>query len=221
MARPRSDIAPRILHAARARFLLEGVDGASLRQIAADAATSIGMVYYYYPTKDDLFFAVVEEIYAAFLTDLELVLTQEASAEDRLRALYARTAAMSEDELTVVRVVVREVLLSSSRLERLMARFSTGHLRLVLKMLLEGVAEGHITDTHHPAVLVASTFALALAPQVMRRMLGGRLPAGLDIPSAEALAIEMHDVLLHGIGARPKPAATAATEPPKRRARKA
>ena len=31
MARPRSDIAPRILHAARERFLAEGVDGASLR----------------------------------------------------------------------------------------------------------------------------------------------------------------------------------------------
>jgi AcrR family transcriptional regulator len=204
MARPRGDIAPRILHAARARFLLEGVDGASLRRIAADAGTSIGMVYYYYPTKDELFFAVVEEIYAKFLADLEQVLTQEASAEERLRALYARAAAMTDDELTVVRVVVREVLLSSSRLERLVARFSTGHLPLVVKMLLEGVAEGHVTDQHHPAVLVASTFALALAPQVMRRMLGGRLPAGIEVPSADALAAEMHDVLLHGIGARPE-----------------
>ena len=163
MARPRSDIAPRILHAARARFLLEGFDGASLRQIASDAGTSIGMVYYYYPTKDELFFAVVEEIYAAFLADLEVTLTHDTDAEDRLRKLYARAAAMSDDELTVVRLVVREVLLSSSRLERLVERFSTGHLPLVLKMLLDGVAEGHITNAHHPAVLVSSTFALALA----------------------------------------------------------
>ena len=62
MARPRSDIEPRIVHAARRRFLKEGVDGASLRTIARDAKTSIGMVYYYFPTKDDLFFAVVEEV---------------------------------------------------------------------------------------------------------------------------------------------------------------
>ena len=31
MARPRSDVGPRIVHAARERFLKEGVDGASLR----------------------------------------------------------------------------------------------------------------------------------------------------------------------------------------------
>jgi AcrR family transcriptional regulator len=44
MARPRSDIRPRLLASARARFLREGVDGASLRSIAKDAATNIGMV---------------------------------------------------------------------------------------------------------------------------------------------------------------------------------
>jgi AcrR family transcriptional regulator len=44
MARPASDIQKRIFVAARARFLSEGVDGASLRQIAKDAGTNIGMV---------------------------------------------------------------------------------------------------------------------------------------------------------------------------------
>ena len=48
-------------------------------------------------------------------------------------------------------------------------------------------------------------------------MLGGRLPAGFDIPSADALATSMHHVLLNGIGARP---ATKDPEPPKRRAKK-
>jgi len=215
MARPRSDIAPRILHAARARFLLEGVDGASLRQIAADAGTSIGMVYYYYPTKDELFFAVVEEIYAGLLHDLEQALAHEESAEARMRRLFARVAAMSEDEFTVVRLVVREALVSSARLSRLVDRFSKGHLPLVLKALLAGVATGEVTDQHHPAVLVASTAALALVPQVMRRLLGGSLPAGVPIPSADALATELVDVLLHGIGAQP-PADPA---PPKRPSR--
>jgi hypothetical protein len=36
MGSPRTDIQPRIVRAARARFLAEGVDGASLRTIAAD-----------------------------------------------------------------------------------------------------------------------------------------------------------------------------------------
>ena len=40
MARPRSDIQPRIVEAARYRFLRAGVDGASLREIAKDAKIS-------------------------------------------------------------------------------------------------------------------------------------------------------------------------------------
>ena len=75
MARPRSDIGPRIVHAARRRFLVEGVDGASLRAIAHDARTSIGMIYYYFPTKDDLFLAVVEEMYVTVLADMKTVRT--------------------------------------------------------------------------------------------------------------------------------------------------
>lgn len=203
MARPRSDIAPRILHAARARFLLEGVDGASLRQIAADAGTSIGMVYYYYPTKDELFLAVVEEIYAGLLHDLEQALGHEEPAEERLRRLFARIAAMSDDEFTVVRLMVREALVSSARLSRLVDRFSKGHLPLVLKAMVEGIAAGEITDQHHPAVLVASTATLAIVPQIMRRLLGGSLPAGVAIPSADALAVELIDVLMRGIGKHP------------------
>jgi len=70
MARPRSDIAPRVVIAARERFLKDGVDGASLRAIAHDARTSIGMIYYYFPTKDDLFLAVVEQVYEKVLADM-------------------------------------------------------------------------------------------------------------------------------------------------------
>jgi AcrR family transcriptional regulator len=36
----------------------DGVDGASLREIAREAGTNIGMVVYYFATKDDLFLAV-------------------------------------------------------------------------------------------------------------------------------------------------------------------
>ena len=59
MARPRSDIAQRLVKAARKHFLAQGVDGASLRTIAAEAGTSVGMVSYYFPTKDALAQAVL------------------------------------------------------------------------------------------------------------------------------------------------------------------
>ena len=64
MARPRSDIQPRIVRS-RARALpRRGGRRRVAAQIARDAETNIGMVAYYFPTKDDLFLAVVEEVYA-------------------------------------------------------------------------------------------------------------------------------------------------------------
>src|SRR6186713_3001728 len=119
MARPRSDIEPRIVAAARTRFLESGVDGASLRGIAADAGTSIGMVYYYFPTKDDLFFAVVEELYQKLLKDIEQAVLPDVAVEQRLERLFARVAQLTEDELLVIRLVFREALTSSARFGRL------------------------------------------------------------------------------------------------------
>src|SRR5687767_15276580 len=106
MARPRGDIDIRILRAARQRFLIEGVDGASLRHIARDAGTSIGMIYYYFPSKQELFLAVVEEIYSTLLADLREALAGPGGFEQRVQRLYHRFARMSEDELTVLRLVL-------------------------------------------------------------------------------------------------------------------
>jgi AcrR family transcriptional regulator len=85
MPRPKSDIDVRILHAARERFLNEGVDGASLRAIAKDARTSIGMVYYYFPSKDDLFLAVVEEVYERVVSELSAALGSDVPVVERIR----------------------------------------------------------------------------------------------------------------------------------------
>jgi AcrR family transcriptional regulator len=201
MARPRTDIAPRILRAARARFRKSGVDGASLRAIARDARTSIGMVYYYFPTKDDLFFAVVEQVYEKFLASLEQALAPEGTTEERLGRLYERLANLSKDELEILVLVVHEALLSSKRLERVLERFARGHLPLGLRLILEGQQRGELDARRHPIVLLLATFSLAGPAQLVRRALDRRMPV-TGAPAGDALARELVDVLLHGIAPR-------------------
>lgn len=200
MARPRTDIRPRILRAARQRFRENGVDGASLRAIARDAKTSIGMIYYYFPTKDDLFFAVVEESYEKILADLERVLAPEGTIEQRLVRLYERIADASDEEVETVRLVAREALLSSARRDRLAQRFTRGHVGLILRTVMEGVKEGAFDSKRHPVVLLLATFSLAFPPQILRRLIGDRLPLPAA-PAGKALARELVDVLFRGVGA--------------------
>lgn len=199
MARPRSDIQPRIIEAARRRFLASGVDGASLRQIARDAGTNIGMIYYYFPTKDDLFLGVVEEVYAALLVELAQALDPSLPVEDRLRRLSVRISRLSETEVEVVRLVVREAIASSARLERLLDRFQRGHLPLMFGTIADGVARGELEDRWHPMLLTVATFALCGAPHLVRRVVGDRVPYDV-VPAGEALANQLVEILFHGIG---------------------
>jgi AcrR family transcriptional regulator len=203
MARPRTGIAPRIVRAARALFLRDGVDGASLREIARGARTSIGMVYYYFPSKDDLLLAVVEEVYQGLLADAAEALSKGRSAEERIRALYGRLACLSDDEVDIVRLVVRESLVSSDRRLRILERFQRGHLPLLLRTIAGGVEEGELDSGVPPVVMTLAAMTLGLAPQVIGRIIGDVGPYAL-IPKGTDLSTALGDVLFDGIRKRPR-----------------
>ncbi len=199
MPRPRTDIEPRIVHAARELFLTHGVDGAPLRKIARAAHTSIGMLYYYFPTKDELFLAVVEEVYSALLSDIEEALAPDAPIDERLRRTFHRLGAVTELELQIIKLVVREMLGSSSdRRDRLVERFQRGHLPPVLRALADGVREGRLRADLPPPLLMVATFATGVLPQLLRRALGDRLPIG-NLPGGDDLADMLLDVLFRGV----------------------
>jgi AcrR family transcriptional regulator len=201
MARPRTDIAPRIIKAARKAFARSGVDGTSLREIARSAGTSIGMVYYYYRTKDELFYAVVEEVYSGLLNDLEQALAPDRSVEDRIRALYLRIGATTPLELTTIRLVLREMLGSKVRRARLLSRFKRGHVAMVLSTLKAGVEQGTLNRSLHPAVLLLSTFGLGAVPQFIVKAIGAEFPIQ-GFPTGPELSETLAKVLFEGIGTR-------------------
>jgi AcrR family transcriptional regulator len=203
--RPASDIRERILHSARARFLREGVDGASLRSVAQDAGTNIGMVYYYFKTKDELFLGVVDAAYGKLLADLGAALAPDRSPPERLRRLNQRMAHLGDDELDVARLVMREALVSSARLLELARRFEHGHIPMVLQALRDGITAGDFSSELNPIVMFVATLVLAIMPQVLHRQVtAAGLPIVPLLPSREAAAHALTDVLLHGIAA-PKP----------------
>jgi AcrR family transcriptional regulator len=201
MARPKSDIEPRILAAARTRFLRDGVDGASLRGIASDAGTSIGMVYYYFATKDELFFGVVEELYGKLLKDIEAAILPDVPVRERVERLYGRVARLTDEELLVMRLVLREALTSNTRFARLRERFRAGHVALIARLIADGYASGAFDRQLHPMVTMLSLAGVAVVPQLIRRVLEGRLPFP-DAPGGEELSKLLVGVLFSGTGTR-------------------
>jgi AcrR family transcriptional regulator len=201
MPRPRSDIQPRIVHAARARFLAEGVDGASLREIARDAGTNIGMVVYYFPTKDDLFLSVVEEVYARVVADMAQILGGDGAAHERLRRAFVRLGTASDLELEVMQLVAREALSSSSRLRRIVARFMRGHVPLLMATISDGIQNGEFDAAIPAPIVLLAVVGLGGLPQMARRA-SRRLPFLSSLPGPEGLADVSIGLIMRAVGAR-------------------
>jgi AcrR family transcriptional regulator len=206
MARPASDIAERIVRAARERFLVEGVEGASLRAIARDAGTSLGMVYYYYPTKDDLFLACIEGVYAALLDNLAAILSEPTlETQAVIGRFYARLSQLSHDELMVVRLVLREAIgESSQRMAKLFERFSRGHLPLIAGLLQRGMARGELRTDLPLMLSVLATALFGVGPQLLRRRLAeSGVQVDALLPAPDAMGVALAKLLFEGIAARP------------------
>lgn len=217
MARPRSDIKERLVLAARGRFLAEGVDGASLREIAKEAGTTIGMVYYYFPAKDDLFVAVVEQVYARLLEDAlaAIALREEGEPfEPRLQRLYARLWRLTDEEFAVVGLLLREVLTSSARVQRVAQLFLAGHLPPLVRFLADGLGAGALRDDLPPVAQLVTLMGMGMLPVLVSRVTakGGLLGAG-DLPPPEALAAIFSGIWLRGNAAATDAAGAASPTP--------
>ncbi len=208
MPRPRSDIRERVVEVALEQFLAQGVDGASLRNIAKQAKTSIGMVYYYFATKDELFLAVVESVYPGVLARLTAALQPDGNDREAFRSrverLYACLGSFDDRERQVLRLIVREALVSNERLESVFERFQRGHLPLLIKLVMDGSAGGHLDPSLHPLLAMICLGAIGALPQLFVHAAPRELPMA-NMPRGEALVRELADIYLRGVGPRSTP----------------
>jgi AcrR family transcriptional regulator len=79
-----SDARERILIAALEIFAERGFEGATTRDIAARAATNLGLIQYYFRGKERLWRAAVERVFAALETALEQVVPERLETREQL-----------------------------------------------------------------------------------------------------------------------------------------
>ena len=203
MPRPRSDIRQRVIVAARERFLFEGVDGASLRRIASEARTNIGMVYYYFREKDELLLAVIEDVYVGLMADLERILDPERPIAETLQAASKRAGEMSAEEQMVVRLVIREMLISGTRRDKILHRFSRGHIPLIIGVVMAGIARGEIRADVPPLLAMLTVGSAAVLPQLVIHTIAEGLMRDAPVPDPGTLAQVLTDNILRGLAPKP------------------
>lgn len=193
MARPSSDIRDRILEAAREQFARNGVEGASMRQIAKEAGTGVAMVSYHFESKDGLFRAAVGSVYDAFLGDLQALAESEPAPLPRLHLLLGRMSRINDHERRMIMTIVREATVQSERLLWVMGRFVQGHGALLMAAMQEAMDAGEIRPVPMPLIL-----PMVMAPIVFPQMLLGTISVAVGAELEPSPWVPL-DLLFNGL----------------------
>lgn len=138
-----------ILDAALESFARLGFSGASMRTIAGRAGTSLSNLYNYFPSKDDLLVAVLEDANDELLGRVtEAVAAAAGAPEERLRAAVGAYVGFSTEHpfASIVALSEFRYLEGDRRQAVVAARDSTQ--QIFVDLVREGVEAGRFGTTH-------------------------------------------------------------------------
>ena len=198
----RKDARPREIRAAAlALFAARGFAATRLEDVARQAGISKGTIYLYYPTKEELFRAVVRQDLLPNLEAMEaLAAAHRGSAAALLREVLAGMLARLDADVAVIPKLVLTEAGNFPSLARFYAEeVAARGRRLIAEILARGVARGEFRPLDIPAV-VPLVVAPILLLMLWRRSLGPHAAVPLD---PEAVLAAHLDVLLRGLAADP------------------
>lgn len=134
----------KILTAAAAVFAAKGYHETLMEEIGQACQTSKGGLYFHFPSKEDLFFALMDRLAAALQRDVERAIASQHGALGKVQAALEAVLTALSRRRRLAKVLLLQgyglgPAFETKRLE-LYARFAV----LIQKQLQEAVAEGSI-----------------------------------------------------------------------------
>ena len=132
----------RLLRAAAEQFALDGIEGANVNEISLAAGFAKGTVYNYFPSKEALFLAVVEEAYR--LTERSAEPLPDAPTATRLVNLLNADIEWVRHHEPFARVLARETLNPNPRLYPQIVKAAAPLIDRVVAILRAGIDRGEV-----------------------------------------------------------------------------
>jgi AcrR family transcriptional regulator len=195
--RDREAVSRAILDAARELFVAEGFHNVSIRKIAERIEYSPAAIYGYFPSKDDIFYALAEEGFRLLgdptaIRDAERL--RSATPIERIRAAFMRMYEFSRDQpqYFALMFVDRSVPRISKEYERF--SFAREMKEALLDELRACIAAGELPATVNPMVAIRTLMVGLLGVAVLH--LSDRL--GPD-ENPDLLAADILDLTIAGL----------------------
>jgi AcrR family transcriptional regulator len=197
--RDREAVSRAILDAARELFVAEGFQNVSIRKIAERIEYSPAAIYGYFPSKDDIFFALAEEGFRLLGNPASVVddpRFTDASPLQRVRAVFWRLHEFSRDQPQYFALMFLDRWVP--RINREYERFSFARARkqYIIQELQACIDAGELPKTLDPFVAMRALMVGLLGVAALR--LSERLAPG---ENADLLAADVLNLTVAGLRA--------------------
>jgi TetR/AcrR family transcriptional regulator len=175
MPTPRNSRAA-LLSAAERLFADRGIAGARTQEIAAAAGVNKALLHYYFDSKEKLYWAVLEHLFAQLTASLTHAFDSRATPRQALYRFLTAYLEFLQTHPSYPRLIQREVMSRGPFLRRVVARYFRPLYRRLAQFLRAGIRQGVFrpVDVHQTAISLIgiSVFYFAAGP-VLAPVLGG------------------------------------------------
>lgn len=132
-----------ILMAAEQLFSTHGFDGTSTRHIAKVSCANMAMINYYFGSKEGVFLEIMERRVAGFRSELDAIINEPISSDQKLIKVIAQYAARVFDNVSFHKIMHRELSLTQrpevyQKVKNVMAT----NRKVIEDIVEEGIANG-------------------------------------------------------------------------------
>ncbi len=159
----------KIYEAARRIFILKGMEGARMQEIADEAGINKALLHYYFRSKDNLFKAVFKDTFSKFFLKVKDSLTSDVSAKEKLNVFINNYIDLIQANPYVPQFIINEINRDPKMLKSLMFEAGTEPQK-ILELLLNEV-HSHNLSKLDPRHIVISLLGMLVLPFVARPLL--------------------------------------------------
>lgn len=131
-----------IISAARKRFARYGFSKVTMDEIAGDVEMGKASLYYYFPTKEDIFKAVVVQEQNEFIKKIETILQKQTSFSEKLNEYVEQRLKYFHDLVNLGMLSVHSLFDIKSMFKKLFEDFEAHELIILKRIIEEGKNAG-------------------------------------------------------------------------------
>jgi AcrR family transcriptional regulator len=156
----------KIFEAARKIFILKGMEGARMQEIADEAGINKALLHYYYRSKENLFKAIFKDIFSRFLLKTRESFLSDIPDKEKIIGLIDNYIDLIYSNPYVPQFIINEINRDPKVLKDLM--FETGiEPQEILNLFLIQSKKIDIDPKH----IIASIFGMVIFPVVAKPLL--------------------------------------------------